>query len=368
MQANDRESILAWLADVLMQRDPPWPFASGAGAAAVVEIASAEGLVVMLQARVQASQLAVPAELTGALSAIVRAKAAQSLHRQAQCRAILARLDAAGIQALVLKGLAWGHSVYPAPHLRESGDIDLLLASEADVARAVALIAPLGYAPPELLIPGDLARFETTCLRDAAHGGLEVDLHWRLSNVPLFAFRFKWAELWETSIALPRLADSARGLALPLAMIHACMHRAKHLAERKERMKWLFDFVQLARAFDGDDWNQVVRQATARGVASVCAHGLHAAERRFGAFVPADALAALDAAAGKEPLRVERVGNPIYFQWVNWRALPTWRMRWRWLWQQLVPDAAYLRKRYRTRSACVALWRRAWRGVCQLLA
>lgn len=368
VQAIDRESILTWLADVLMERSPVWPFAPGAGVEVVIEVASAEGVVALLQARVQASRLAVPDELTDALSVSVRAKAAQSLYRQAQCRAVLARLDAAGIPALVLKGSALAYWAYAAPHLRECSDIDLLFADAEVARRAVAAIAPLGYKPLVAASAGDLVDFEMTCVRGTADGGLEVDVHWHLSNAPVFAFRFEWDELWAGSIPLPSLAPTARGLAPVPAFLHACMHRVQTIAlGQPDRMKWLFDLVVLARGFDDAAWRAARDEAAARGLAGVCADSLRAAEARFGTFVPAGCLDVLGEAARKEPMRVERLRTWWYFQRMDWRAFPTTRMRWRWLRQRLLPSAAYLRARHGARGGVAgALWRRAWAGVRRL--
>lgn len=363
MQANDRESILNWLAGVLMDRSPAWPFAPGDGVDAVVEVANAEGVAALLQARLHASGTVVPDQLHAVLATAVRAKAAQSLYRQAQCRAVLARLDEIGINALVLKGMALAQWAYAEPYWRDSGDIDLLFASREHVERAVEAISPLGYRQRGLLMPGDLVRFETTCESTKASGGLEIDLHWHLSNAPVFAFRFDWDALWADSMALPGLAPGARGLSPAMSLLHACMHRAKHMAAGEDRMKWLYDMVVVSRPFGDHDWQVIRQQAAAKGLAGVCLESLRDAEITFGKFLPGDTLAELAALACHETLRAARLRSKWYFQRMNWRAFPTTRMRWRWLWQQLVPDAAYLRKRYETPSVVVALWRRFARGV-----
>ena len=48
------------------------------------------------------------------------------------------------VDLLVLKGTAWAHTVYPEPHLRQSGDIDLLV-KEEDQAGAGRLLAGRGF-------------------------------------------------------------------------------------------------------------------------------------------------------------------------------------------------------------------------------
>lgn len=370
MRVSDRDSILNWLAGVLMERAPAWPFASDDCVDCVVATARAEGVSALLQTRLQASGLAVPEELRISLADRVHAIAAQSLYRQAQCRAILARLDEAGIPALVLKGMALAHWAYAPPYLRECGDIDLLLPSRDAVQRAAGLLAPLGYAPLAAAPAGDMVDFERTCVRADAAGRLEIDLHWHLSNAPLFAFRFDWEELWAGSRALPALAPTARGLAPVPAWLHACMHRVQGVALGQcESMKWLYDFVVLARGFDDDAWRLVQREAVARGLAGTCAASLRDAETRFGRIAPAAVADALAQAARREPMQVDRLCRWWYFQWMDWRAFPTQRMRWRWLRQRLLPNAAYLRERHGVAGGVAgALWRRVFAGLRRLLA
>lgn len=48
------------------------------------------------------------------------------------------------VDLLVLKGTAWAHTVYPEPHLRQSGDIDLLV-HEEDQAAAVEYLRESGW-------------------------------------------------------------------------------------------------------------------------------------------------------------------------------------------------------------------------------
>lgn len=362
MQGTERGAIDQWLAGSLMGRQPAWP--DGCDGDEMLRVAREQGVAALLQARLAGSDAEVPSDLRHALDALAQKKAAQSLYRQAQCRAVLARLDAAGIPALVLKGAALAYWAYPEPYLRESGDIDLLLPSAQDTERAVAAIAPLGYTLLEGLHPGDLSRFESTCAQ--VGGGMEIDMHWRLSNTALFAFRFGWDELWQQSVGLPALAPTARALAPAQALLHACMHRTKHLAVQQDRLSWLYDLVVMAERFGPADWQALCAQAARHGVAGVCLANLRDAEARFGSLLPSDVANALAEASSREPLRPARLRHGWYFQLMSWKALPTMRMRWRWLRQQMFPGFAFLRRRHGTDSTAVALWRRVLTGVRRL--
>jgi hypothetical protein len=62
-------------------------------------------------------------------------------HRQIDC---LARLTSAGIETVAMKGFASGHTLYPDPDLRITGDLDVLI-RKADVPAAAKLFTDLGF-------------------------------------------------------------------------------------------------------------------------------------------------------------------------------------------------------------------------------
>lgn len=99
---------------------------------------------------------------------------------------ILQALAAAGIEALVLKGSALAHLIYPQPGLRPRRDLDLLVKPEA-AQRAYALLGSLGFA----LAPTpyhDVSRYHqhlAPATRTVQQLPIVVDLH-----TDLF-FRFK---------------------------------------------------------------------------------------------------------------------------------------------------------------------------------
>lgn len=59
-------------------------------------------------------------------------------------RDVLTTYNAAGIQALVLKGAALTHLIYPEPGLRPMSDLDILV-SKSDLWQAQSLLAELGF-------------------------------------------------------------------------------------------------------------------------------------------------------------------------------------------------------------------------------
>lgn len=337
--------IRDWLAATLIGDSTGWALGDGFNPTQVLATAAAEGVVALLHERLLDPRMAaMPAALREPLAVAARVKAAQSLVRENQCRLILARFAQAGLPVLLLKGSALAYWAYTSPYLRECSDIDLLFRSRGDVDRAVAILAELRYELRQKVLPGDLVCFEGTCVRG---DGLEVDLHWRLSSTPLFAFRFDWTELEAAAIALPALALNARGLAPVPAFMHACMHRVQNMAaQRANVLKWLYDLALLARGFTPADWECLTALATARGLAGTCLDGIEAATACFGGVAPESVHRALAEAARAEIIDVRRMHQWWYIQRMSFHAFPEWRQRWRWLRQRVIPDPRYLRERY----------------------
>jgi hypothetical protein len=342
--------IITWLAAVIRGDYPEWPFEESFDHRLIQEAAHCEGVLALLYDRLLEARMAerVPHGLIRELSGPTRSKVAQSLFRESHCRVLLKHLSQAGISTLLLKGSALAYWAYSPPHLRECGDIDLLLSSRADVDRAVEILEELEFELRERALPGDLVCYEVTCVGTGSQNeGLEIDLHWQISSTPVFAFRFTWSELYSGAIELPKLAANARGISAIPALLHACMHRVQNMANGPfEKLKWLYDLSVLGERFSPGDWEALTHQAIQRGLAGTCADGIRAASERFGEIAPEGTRKKLEAAARLERLDVKRMHRWWYIQRMSLLAFPSTGQRLSWLRQRLIPDLAYTRDRY----------------------
>jgi hypothetical protein len=185
----------------------------------------------------------------------------------------------AGISGLLLKGSALAHWAYPAPHLRACSDVDLLLPSRKAAEELARRLCAAGTGYERSDTSGELVAYELMCRRQISDGlKLEVDIHWRLANSPLFADAFTFDELMAESIALPRLGPEARGLGLVHACIHACVHRALNLSIGvDDKLKWLYDLEVFRALFTPADWQQLVDLSISKGLAVVVLNALEVA-------------------------------------------------------------------------------------------
>ncbi len=347
---NEAMKVRDWLAAAIGGNAPDWIFCDEFDSAGILRAAQQEGVIALLHQRLLESGAltTLPIELRTQLTIAAQVKVAQTQLREHHCRDILKQLHRAGIPTLLLKGSALAYWAYSAPYLRECSDIDLLLRSKDDADQAVKILDELQFDLRDKALPGDLVCFEMTCEGIAStNKGLEVDLHWRLSSAPVFAFRFDWDELDASAISLHALGEGARGIAAIPAFMHACMHRVQNIAiGQADTLKWLYDLRVLGDRFSIDDWHDLTRMATERGLAGTCLQGIQAAETCFGEIAPEGARLGLATAARSEVMVVSRMDRWWYIQRMNLVALPNIHARLRWLRQRLIPEPEYRQVRY----------------------
>ncbi len=345
-------SSLDWPASVISGGNLDKDFADSQEPGGLLMEAEREGVVALVYARLLLADETAGSRRDKSRELVVRSFKAAALQGvlssmliESETRHLLSVMDQAAIPGLLLKGQAIAQWAYPDPSLRASGDIDVLVATRDAADQLAHRLCESGY---ELFQPsGDLVALEMMLRREVAPGvWVEIDLHCRVINSPLFSERFTFDELMAESIALPRLGANARGLGPAHAFIHACMHWAATLAVGAEiRLKWLYDIPAFAKVFTKTDWQHLQQLAVERGLAGVCLGMIEAAQATFGAdfvAVPVDLTTALREAARHESLDVTRLRDWRYMQVQAFLAQPTASLRARYLWQRLWPSRDYM--------------------------
>ena len=170
-------------------------------------------------------------------------------------RQLLARHQAdeilAETEAIPLKGLHLAHRLYPAPGLRDMGDLDLLV-RRCRLREADAALRKLGYRPefdPEQVDGGTLNAVEYD--RD---GAMPVHLHWHVSNasLPHFMYRVDIDEIWR---------EAREGMLAPHhLLVTLCEHALKHSYSH------LIHLTDIELAARGVDWPAAVDAARRWGL------------------------------------------------------------------------------------------------------
>ncbi len=362
--------IREWLGAVLRGDTPQWAFSDGMAYEDITDAANAEGVLALLHERISIADAScgIPLQFQEHTAQLARKKSQQSLMREAECRRILSRLREAGIEVLLLKGSALAYWAYPSAHLRDCSDIDLLFRSYEQAQKVIALLQSMQYSLRDAALAGDLVSFEQTCVRDSTVGaGLEIDLHWKLSSSPLFAYQFSFDELNSNAVALPKLGDYARGLSPVHAFFNACMHRVQNMADGTENvLKWLYDLHLLSSQFTPADWQTLCELAIERRLSGICGDALQAVSHEFNTPIPVAILEALLNAAKHERMQVPKMHDWFYIQRMSFVAFPTMPLRIRWLRQRCLPSMAYLQARYSGKNMAGLLFRRIKAGLQRL--
>lgn len=191
--------------------------------------------------RSRAGELGLPAEVVRVLDAMVEGSRQRHLVHTFETVRAWRLLDAAGIEAVVFKGIPLSVLTTGRPDARGAGDVDLLVRPDA-VAAAHRLLAAAGWALHEQgrIEPGMWAwrhvqRWGHTLTYLGA--GADVDLHWRLDAMP-------GAQPDTHDLLARRTTVEVGGTPIPTL---APADAFRHLAGHREGWIWLRTLVDLRR-------------------------------------------------------------------------------------------------------------------------
>jgi hypothetical protein len=219
-------------------------------------------------------------ELLAGLDALVRYEQGIELVRGGELRHVVDRFHVAGIPALLLKGAALAYTHYPFPFLRPRCDTDLLIRT-ADRAGAAELLESLGYNRMNAVERDAIFTqwaFQRLCAGRVVH---TVDLHWRISNRPLFRDTLSFDELQADAVPIAAIGPGAKtpcGVhSLVLASIHPVAH---HHCDWW--LIWLYDMLLLGQGLSSQEWQQFLDLAATRKVSYLCKEVFRLASKHFG--------------------------------------------------------------------------------------
>jgi hypothetical protein len=198
--------------------------------------------------------------------------------------AVVATLQAAQIEVLVLKGAALSLLHYRDLGARPMDDVDLLVRPEA-LDRAVTALRPLGWGVLASQGAGTGPLRYGTHIVDA--GGNEIDLH-------AYALMQSAddADLWTACVDLDLMGTATAALAAADQLVHVCAHGLRW--DVTTTVRWAADAMTIIGS-DGLDWRRVVERSRAWHVTVAVASALTWLRESLQAHVPQWVLADLDA-------------------------------------------------------------------------
>lgn len=280
--SREHRLLLACARAVLTGERPSGPeLLAGADPERLRELAEQHGMVPLL-APFLASLGVAAAPLRAAFRGRFLDDARSSLALTAELLPTVRALEARGIPVAAYKGPALALQAYGDASLRLFADLDLLV-PRADLDRAVAALAELGYAQQ----PFGSAEQRRAVIRDGHHltltrGPVVLELHWRFSK-RVFGFAESLDGVWAR-----RATVALRGAEVPVLapedhMLGLAIHASRGLWATLE---WTLAIAVLARAVPAGAWPEVVRRAEGWGAARALQASLLLAEELFGAAPP----------------------------------------------------------------------------------
>jgi hypothetical protein len=345
------EALIAERLDALLRGEAVSWSALGASANEVLDLCARREISELVHQRLLAladTGVDWPDEVRCELGRQAHAAAALELIRGREVAAVLDALAAAGVRAILIKGVPLAYTLYVSPSARPHADTDLFVRRD-QVEVAKQIFARLGYEEPALT-DGELifCQFPVT-KRDPFGVEHAFDVHWKISTQSVFADLLTYDELSGAAAPVPALGPHAFAAGPVHALLLACVHPVMH-HRNADRPIWIYDLHLLASQLSDAAFAAFADLAIGKRVAAICARQLAAACERFGTRVPARAMAALSSLpSDEEP-------SAVYLQparrWrhemaSNIRGLPRWTARFRLLREVLFPSARYMARAYR---------------------
>ncbi len=322
-----------------------------------VRTAHAHNALGVVLPRIRAASHPLLASLRERLAASETLLAAQALFRLSELRAVMGVLEAAGVEAAVLKGAFLASCVYGDFAARPMNDFDLLVRQE-DLEWAAAALHRAGYRCEEgwpcQVPPGGALEF-----RSPAGQAIEVRYDLTQGTRLRGVIKFPEEELWQRR----RTFDTASGgTLLSLDPTDHLLYLIYHagILHLFAALIWLVDVDRFIRKFHGEiAWNGLITRARKIGCATCLWHGLGLAKQLFGTPVGDSVLRALRPCTVRARLVQQWLTPQMLLrgmtppkqprmQLLQMLLLDTTGADIRSLWQGLFPPRQWLQWRYRT--------------------
>ena len=347
------------LSAALRGADAAWPvdWTGKAIKAAVVEQALYHGIAGLLNE--QAGNLTHwPHEVLAPLREQALAMAMWEMRHKLVLADLLAALAHDSIVAIMLKGTALAYDLYENPATRSRGDSDILV-ERSSLERVRAILRSQGFikciddqvSSHEM----DLQEMWRFAAKDSTQH--DIDLHWQTMNAPALEGVLRFADCAANPLKLPRLCEAAVAMNHVTMLIHACVHRSKHITSPYfsgsvtyyggDRLIWAQDIHLLAQSLAAAEWARFTAMAEEQDVSAVCLDGLQFAKSRLGTAIPQDVLDRL-----KRLPRASTATNYLLHSgqfaraWSDLRAVPGLGQKLSYLAARALPSAEFMRAKY----------------------
>jgi hypothetical protein len=206
----------------------------------------------------------IPDEPAAALHAGSVANAHNCLQRTADLFSLNRVFREQQVDLRIFKGIPLAISAFRDPTLRDTGDIDLLVA-EKDIFPASEILRTQGYLrfePQTRLTPRRLRSYlahQKDFSFEHPQTSVVIDLHWRLFRNPWLPANARLEQVGEDWINLG--SERIPTLPAPQLLLYLCVHGA---LDGWLRLKWLADIAALLRTMDAQQLRSTAALAAAQ--------------------------------------------------------------------------------------------------------
>ena len=353
---NTPSEAMDFLLSVLRAEQPVWPGNPPAGFASSVEkLIYLHGLngLVYRQYEGNPAWKQWPDDLRNKVKRTAVIGSAHQLYIKKEIHFLLSSLAKEKIPVLLLKGAALAFTQYPHPEMRSMGDIDMLFRRQ-DLARALEVIESCGYH--FIYRQGFLGQEFSYNKNDVAYA-LPLDLHWRLSSYVVLAHVLDFDEMWQAAGTFPGEAEIPCILSPEHALLHACVHLAKHQAlEDTTRLLWLFDIHLLCEQLGTQESQEFIDLCIDKKLTQVILDVLLQLSTRLPGKRLDNLIKQLSGISQKEPSSRLLYNNFRSFLLKDIFALQSGRAVFRSLQDIFFPPAAYMLKLYQRKNKLWLPW------------
>jgi len=281
-----------------------------------------------------------PSQIFEDLRQCARDQAAMDLVYEKELVDVLASLADSCVRPLLMKGMSLSYTHYPARGLRPHYDIDMLIRKE-DINDVFDVMEKHGYQYQR--IDDLLTRQIGFSKKGPFNIDLVFDIHWHISNRPLFLNTLTYTEINREGIHIPELGDNAYTLNPIHALLLACLHRvAEGAFGENENLLWLYDIHLLLSAMSKSEFRKFIVQVNRKQILAICLDALNTSAQLLNTDIPAWAIEALSGDTTAEPsARLLKSGAPRY-KISDLYRIPGLRNKFSGVLEALFPPSAYM--------------------------
>lgn len=282
-----------------------------------------------------------PKDIRLALERSSKAGVAQDMLRSHHLSRILHKFDRAGVRCLLIKGEALANSHYATPGTRTRCDSDLFIdLDDIEAAKQAVLDADMSIVSPVY----KSHQFTVSRAGDLS-GTVHFDVHWRISNHPLYARAISFEEAFDHSLEVPGM-ENTRMLNAVDALLLACMHRMGNERHDRNRLIWIHDIHALTTAMDANELLKFAAKAERLQVQEACLDGLSMSAKCFLTPVPDRVIEILQAPRPPRSRSVRIAQSNLGLLIDDWKSLADRRSRLGLLKELFWPSSSFLLHKY----------------------